>query len=237
VAAATVLALGWRPLFLVLGAGALGLALVSLRTGLPRTARPSPGGLSVRAAGCELLGALRRPLVLRWLLLLEASDLLLDVLLGFLALYLVDEAGLSGVGAALAVSMTLGAGLAGNVALLPLVARVGALRYLRASALGGGALFAGALLAPAAAKVPLLVALSFVTAGWYPVLKARLYRALPGRSGTAMALGSLAGLLGALPPLALGALAARYGLGTALWLLLPAPVALLALVPRRDSTG
>ena len=41
------------------------------------------------------LHALRRGEVWRWLILLEASDLLLDVFLGFLALYMVDVAGAS----------------------------------------------------------------------------------------------------------------------------------------------
>ncbi len=41
------------------------------------------------------LSALRRGEVLRWLVLLQFSDLMLDVLLGFLALYFVDVAGLT----------------------------------------------------------------------------------------------------------------------------------------------
>lgn len=41
------------------------------------------------------MGALRQKEVLRWLVLLEFSDLMLDVLLGFLALYFVDVAGFS----------------------------------------------------------------------------------------------------------------------------------------------
>jgi hypothetical protein len=39
------------------------------------------------------LRALRRREVLRWLTLLECADLMMDVLLGFLALYFVDVVG------------------------------------------------------------------------------------------------------------------------------------------------
>ena len=79
----------------------------------------------------------------------------------------------------------------------------------------------------------LLALLGVVTAGWYPLLKARLYAELPERSGTAMALASVTGIAAAVPPLAVGALAAELGLASALWVLLLAPVALLVLVPRR----
>jgi hypothetical protein len=47
-----------------------------------------------------------------------------------------------------------------------------------------------------------------------------------------MAISSLTGFAGALPPLILGLLAGQFGLSSALWLLLLAPAALLALVRR-----
>jgi FSR family fosmidomycin resistance protein-like MFS transporter len=71
-----------------------------------------------------------------------------------------------------------------------------------------------------------------VTAGWYAVPQARLFAALPGHSGTAVAVTNLAGLAGALLPLGLGLLAARVGLGAALWATLLGPAAVLLLVPR-----
>ncbi|MGH3116331.1 MAG: hypothetical protein ACRDQ2_04340 [Gaiellales bacterium] len=55
---------------------------------------------------------------------------------------------------------------------------------------------------------------------------------LPGQSGTAIALGSVTGVVGASFPLAIGLLAGRFGLGAAMWVLLAAPAALLALTPR-----
>jgi FSR family fosmidomycin resistance protein-like MFS transporter len=92
-------------------------------------------------------------------------------------------------------------------------------------------LFVAFLLVPGVAKLLPLALLGGVTAGWYPVLKARLYGELPGRSGTAMTLGALAGPLGSAAPLAIGLLAGSVGLDAALWLLLLAPALLLALVP------
>ena len=95
------------------------------------------------------LAALRRGAVVRWLVLLEAGDLLLDVFLGFLALYLVDEAGLAPGAAALAVTGWIAAGLAGNFLILPLLRRASGLWYLRASAVAAAALFAAFLACPA----------------------------------------------------------------------------------------
>jgi MFS transporter, FSR family, fosmidomycin resistance protein len=71
-------------------------------------------------------------------------------------------------------------------------------------------------------------------AGWYPVLKARLYDSLDGKSGLVLTVGALFPLNAALP-LGIAALAERWGLQIALWLLLAAPLALLLLVPRGSA--
>ena len=77
----------------------------------------------------------------------------------------------------------------------------------------------------------LVAAIALANAGWYSVLKARLYGALADQSGLVLTVGALFPL-NALLPFALGVTAERFGLETALWLLLAAPLALLALVPR-----
>jgi hypothetical protein len=82
-------------------------------------------------------------------------------------------------------------------------------------------------------KLVLVAAIAIVNAGWYPVLQARLYDALGAAGGLAMAVGVLFPL-NAVLPLAIAALADRWGLAVALWPLLAAPAALLVLVPRRD---
>jgi FSR family fosmidomycin resistance protein-like MFS transporter len=62
-----------------------------------------------------------------------------------------------------------------------------------------------------------------------------LYASLPSRSGIAVAVSNLTGSLGALIPLALGALAEAAGLRAAMWVLAAAPLALLVGIPRRGT--
>src|SRR5208337_2299168 len=136
----------------------------------------------------EIGAALRDRGTLRWLLLIEAANLLVDVFTGFLALYLVDVAHLTPAVAALAVAIRLGAALTG------------------------------------------------ATAPWYPLLQARLYGSLPGRSSVAVTLSSAAGLAGGLGPLAVGLVAQGFGLSWALAGLVVVPVAVL-LGPAGDRSS
>jgi FSR family fosmidomycin resistance protein-like MFS transporter len=176
----------------------------------------------------EAVAALRRGAVVRWLTLLQLSDLMLDVFHGFLALYFVDVAGAGGGRAALAVLVWTGVGLAGDALVIPLLERVDGRRYVRASAAVMLLVLPGFLLAgDGALKLALLGLLGLLSSGWYPVLKGRLYSALPGRSGAALALANVFGLAGGLLPLALGLVAERFGLAAAMWLLLAGPLALL----------
>jgi FSR family fosmidomycin resistance protein-like MFS transporter len=220
--------LGWRALFVVFAVLALGLTITAGATQARvrrRDERPS-----VRA----VLRAVRRPRVLRWLVLLEFADLLLDVLLGYVALYLVDEAAASQEVGGLAVAVWTGAGLVGGFGVIGLLRRVDGLRYLRVSAVATLALYPAFLLVPAiAGKLVLLALVGLATAGWYSIPKARLYEALSGQSGAALALGGAAGTIAGTFPLAIGLVAERYGLDVALWLLLAGPLALLVGAPRR----
>jgi len=77
----------------------------------------------------------------------------------------------------------------------------------------------------------MLGVVALLKSGWYAVLEARLYAELPGRSGIAMAAGSIVGLADSVVPLALGAIAQAAGLGLMMWLLLAGPVALLVGLP------
>jgi MFS transporter, FSR family, fosmidomycin resistance protein len=216
--------LGWRALSAGLAVAALALVLL---------ARAPQAGLEEEPIRLrESLRAITRRDVLRWLFLLELSDLLGDVFLGFLALYLVDEVGASRETGALAVAAWSGAGLVGSAAVIALLRRVDGLRYLRLSAAATAVLFIGFLLAPAVEwKLALASAIAVVNAGWYPVLQARLYGALAGRSGLVLTVGALFPL-NAVLPLGIAALAERWGLDLALWPLLAAPLVLLLLVPR-----
>jgi MFS transporter, FSR family, fosmidomycin resistance protein len=232
VAAALSIRAGWRPVFAVLAV--LALTLTVLNRGSESAAVTADARPRLRDA----LRAVRRWSVVRWLLLLEASDLLLDVLRGFLAVYLVDEAGVSRSVAAVALGAVLGADLLGNTILLRALHQAPATWYLRLSAVAAAPLFAAFLLVPSpAAKVAFVVVLGLTTAGWYPLLKAGLYGALPGLSGTAMALSGVTGPVAAVPPLAVGLLAGAVGLANALWLLLVGPLLLVLLAPRRESAS
>ncbi len=178
----------------------------------------------------EVVAALRDWRTVRWLLLIEVADLLVDVFTGFLALYLVDVAHLTPALAALAIAVRLGAALAGDAALVAILERAGDLTVLRASALAAALLYPGFLLVPGIVpKLVVLAALSAATAPWYPVLQARLYGSLPGRSSVAVTLSSAAGLAGGLGPLAVGLVAGGFGLSWALAGLVVVPVAVLLL--------
>ena len=178
----------------------------------------------------EALRALRRRAVLRWLVLLELGDFTYDILRGFLALYFVDVVGAGEGGAALAVAVWTWVGLAGDLAVVPLLERVRGLSYLRVSTSVVLVLFPAVLLAEGfSTKLALLGLLGFANAGWYAVIKSKLYDELPGQSGAvAMTLGNVFGLAGSLVPFALGAFAERYGLASMMWLLALGPAALLA---------
>jgi FSR family fosmidomycin resistance protein-like MFS transporter len=233
-AAAVAAGVGWRAVPAALAVVAVVLTLSARRAEIH-------GGENGESLGRSLRGALRtvwRRDVARWLVILEASDLMLDVLHGFLALYFVDVAGLTSVEAALALTVWTAAGLVGDAALLVVLRRVRGTAYLRATA--AAALFAYPLflvVPTVELKLVLLALLGLLNSGWYAIPKAGLYSALPGRSGTAIAVGSVGGLAGAALPLALGLVAQQVGLAPTMWLLLLSPLVLLVLVPRSPVEG
>lgn len=174
------------------------------------------------------INALKRRNVLRWLILLQFADLMLDVLGGFLALYFVDVVGTSNTQASFALTVWLGFGLLGDFLLIPLLERVRGLEYLRFSAILALCLYPTFLVVPDInIKLFMLGFLGFLNSGWYSILLSSLYTAMLGQSGTVMTLNNLAGLVGGLAPLALGWVAQQYGLPQTMWMLLVAPIALL----------
>ena len=234
----------WRMAYLLLAASALITTAVAAIAGPARLTqmRPEPGRdgsetdpgdqkTTVRQA----LAAVRDRQVARWLVLLEVIDLLLDVLTGYVGIYLVDVAHASPALAAVGVAIRLGAGLAGDALWAAASHRVSGLAALRAGAAAACAAYPAFLLLPwLGAKLAVLAALSIATACWYPVVQAELYGSLPGRSGIAVFWGSAAGMAGAVGPLAVGLIAQRAGLGWALICLAVTPAVVLALLPRRS---
>jgi len=235
--AALVTGLGWRGLVAAIGVVFLLVTLLAWRqprlrlNGHATHADGAPLGL--RAGLRQAWQAMRQRTVLRWLVLLGFSDFTYDLLAGFLALYFVDVVGVTPVAAGTAVAVWTGVGLIGDVLLIPLLERVRGLDYLRVSALVTAVLFPAFLLAPGfGPKVGVLALLGLGNAGWYAILQGRLYSALPGRSGTAMAVNSVFGLvLGGLPAL-FGLVAHNFGLTATLWLLLVGPIAVFVGLPR-----
>lgn len=225
---------GWRPLFAALAV--LTIPTIVLASSQLNNDRDQVDGQPLLAGLRNALHEMRRPGLLRWLILLECSDLLLDVLLGYLSLYFVDVAGATASEAALAVTVWTAAGLAGNLLLLPLLTRLDGLRYLRGSALAAIIIFPLLLLVPGLiAKLLLLGSLALVNAGWYPVLQARLYDELPDRSGTVTAVSTIFGTGAAILPFLVGLIAQRAGLPTALWLLALGPLAIVLGLPRSSD--
>ena len=108
--------IGWRGLF----AGLTGVSLLVLAAvwrPIGRSARRAPRplrGADIMRGITEVVGSLRRLDVVRWLVLFEMSDLMLDGLLGYLALYFVDVA-------ALGVGVWMVAGLVGSLLLIPML--------------------------------------------------------------------------------------------------------------------
>lgn len=227
----------WRHAFLVLGviSAATLLAVIRVKAAAPPPDETTTGELApdLRAGAREALRALARPDVRRWLILLECSNMMMDVLGSFLALYIVDVAGGTDVQAAAAVALFTGVGLAGDALLIPLLERVDGLRYLRASVLLTLIVFPALLFAPSLpAKFVLIAVLALLNSGWYSIPQARLYDVMSNQSGTVMTLANTFGLIAALVPLALGAIAQRVGLEPTMWLLLVGPLALLVGLPR-----
>ena len=231
---------GWRGVFLAL-AFLAGIVLILAWRKIPRDPIhlprfPSFSGLF--AGFRSAFAALRQPGVLRWLVLLEFSDLMLDVLLGFLALYFHDVAGLTEIQAAGAVFIWLAFGMLGDFLLIPLLEKVDGLTYLRVSVVLELLLFPAFLLVPWPwLKLVLVGLLGFFNSGWYAILKGRLYSSMPGRSGTVMALDNITGLVGGLLPFGIGLAADAFGLHAAIWLLLAGPIALLLGLPKRARTS
>lgn len=226
--------LGWRGLMLAFAVLAGILTALAWRQKFANGQSDESESLNLRVGLHQALQALRRREVWRWLILLEFSDFMLDILLGFLALYVVDVVGGTPQQGAWAVAVWSGFGLLGDALLIPLLEKIRGLTYLRFSAWVMFGLYSTFLLAPGfEAKLILLALLGLFNSGWYAILKGQLYATLPGQSGTVMAVDSIFGIVVALVPTGLGVIAQQVGLGWMMWILLLGPVALLVGLPRR----
>ncbi len=228
---------GWRAVLMLAAVMTVVLWLILYRLPMPNTVDAENGDENNRRFMDGVRGAiqaLRRWEVLRWLLLLQFSNLMLDILHGYIALYFVDVVGTHAEQASLAVAVWSGVGLIGDFLLIPLLERVRGLDYLRVSAVIEFMLFPALLLMPGIVpKLVILALLGFFNAGWYSVLQGQLYSAMPGQSGTVLTIDNIVGLVGHILPLGIGLAAEHFGLGAAMWLFMIGPVALLIGLPRR----
>jgi FSR family fosmidomycin resistance protein-like MFS transporter len=232
IAGSLVLGAGWRLPYAL--AGAIGIALALLTHAGPQApAHPPPaGGRSLGQLIGVALEMARDRAMRRWILLLQVSDLMLDILSGYAGLYLVGVAGLGPASAALALGGMTAAGLAADLASIWLLERIPGRRILRVGAILAAAVYPILLAAPwAGVKVALLLLIRLLTLGWYPVLQGEAYAAAPGRSGAMLAFSSVAGVIGAALAWLVGALAELAGLQAAMWLILLAPVSLILFLP------
>ena len=231
------LGLGWRGTYALLASISVFCLLAAFRLVPPDDSSISqlPSFTSVFDGFRSALSALKRREVWRWLLLLEFSDLMLDVFLGFLALYFVDVAHVTDTQAGLAVTLWLVLGMLTDFLFIPFIDRQpDSMKFLRRTAIFELISFSIFLLVPG--FIPKLVAIVFVNifnTGWYPILKGNLYSALPGQSASIMAIESVTTPIAKLLPLLVGILADQFGLGVAIWLLLLGPLALMIGLPRK----
>ncbi len=229
---------GWRALFILIGVSSIIVAYKVSRSSITNSSTDDDENIGFEMGLRLAVKALRRRDVLHWLVLLEFSNLILDILLGYLALYFVDVVHVNETQAGIAVAIFTGVGLIGDALLIPLLERVRGLDYLRVSAVIELLLFVAFMLVESAPlKIAIVGLIGFFNAGWYAILQGQFYSAMPGQGGAVMALSNVGGLLGGLFPIIIGLLAEHFGLSIAMWFILLGPIALIIGLHRMTVTN
>jgi MFS family permease len=220
---------GWRAGFVTAGVLALALAAWAAATPFPARIPSAPVEGPTESVLGAMRSALRERRLVAWSLGIACCALLDEILVAFAALRLRDL-GLD-VAARNVVMAALMAGfIAGAVGLERCVAGRDPLRLLAACGAACVASYVAWLFATGPVTAALsLAAVGLTSAPLYPIVKAQAYRALPDRAGAVNAVRGLFLPLEMLAPLALGAVADRFGVLAALSLLLLQPIALLLL--------
>ncbi len=237
VTAALALGYGWRGLYIALSVVAGFYTALLLRPRFNLHANADGDAVSLMQMLRDLWAALNQRELLRLLILTELADLMLDKLLEVTGLYFHDVVGVSLAEASAAVAVLTGAGLIGNVLLVPLLERVDGTRLLRYSALLVLAFYIAFLLAPwAELKWILIAAIGLATTGWFAILQGKTYALMPGQSGMIVAAGSLSNVVKLFVPVLIGRLADQFGLQWAMWLLALGPLALIFGLPKDEKS-
>lgn len=231
-AAGFAFSLGWRWAYACLGIFGLALALRCLLKPFPSRLAANHNPPDLTNLLNDLWQTARNRRLLRWLGLLEMSDLMLDVFTSYLALYFSDVAGATPTQTSLILGASMFSSLASDITVIPLLERFSGRLLVRASSAITAVFYVGLLLSPwMAAKIILLLLVRLFTLGWYPILQGEAYASVPGKSGTVMAINSIAGILGSLFVSMIGVIANQIGLSITMWFLLLGPVSLLLFVP------
>ncbi len=219
--------LSWRSVYLALAIIAAAYLLLLLKPKFDAHAGAAEESITLRQMKLNLVEALRNRTLMKWVILTELADLMLDKLLEQVGLYFHDVARVTLAEATGAVSIFTAGWLIGNIALVPLLERVPGIRILRITSLIVSIAYAALLLVPIVwIKYVLLGVMSLSTASWYVILRAKTYEALPGRSGVVIAVTAIFGAINLFVPVILGGIADAIGLQAAMGLLLIGPVAL-----------
>jgi FSR family fosmidomycin resistance protein-like MFS transporter len=228
-----VFGLGWRWMYVLVALFGLGLVVALLPRSFPQQKTEAP--VSVALLLAHLKQTIRKPGMIRWMLLLQFSDLMLDIFVGYVALYFIDVVGTSPTVASLALGALMVSGLVSDALLIPLLERFPGRTIVRTSAAVAAILFVAWLAVPwPQAKFALLPAVGTARLGWYSVLKGEAFATAPGHSGAVSSLTSLSSLLGGAMAWLIGVFAGSAGLQVALYLLLAGPLALAFFVPRSE---
>jgi MFS transporter, FSR family, fosmidomycin resistance protein len=232
--------LGWRGTYAALALFS-GLCLLAALRYLPPDSVSTSSFPSLRLVFDGFRAAfssLKRVEVWRWLLLLEFADLMGDVLFSYLALYFVDVGRATETQAGVAVTVWLALGLISDFLFIRFIDRQNdSMRFLRITAFMELFTFIVFLLIPGFTwKLIVVIAVNLFNTGWYSILQGRLYSSLPGQSASIMAIGSVTAPLAKFFPFLIGFLADKFGLQTAMWILLLGPIALLIGLPRSVSS-
>jgi len=232
--------LGWRGTYAALASFSALCLFTGLRY-LPRDKLSSPSFPSFQGVFDGFRAAflaLKRGEIWRWLFLLEFADLMMDVLFSYLALYFVDVGQATEAQAGIAVTIWLAMGLVTDFLFIPFIDRQrDSINYVRITALLEVFAFAIFLVVPGfLPKLVVVILVNLLNTGWYPVLQGRLYSSLPGQNASIMAIGSVTAPLAKFFPFLIGFAADRYGLQTAMWILILGPIVLFIGLPRHASS-
>lgn len=218
----------WREMYFALAFAALVYAAFLARARFDAHSGAEKDSLAPRELLRSLWSGLQNRELLRWVIVTELADLMLDKFLEVTGLYFHDVVGVDIAEASGAVAVFTLSWLIGGALLVPLLEKVQGMRILRVTAIAALALYVVFLTIPNIwVKLTCVVLISFCTSSWFPILRGNTFNALPGQSGLVVAVTSLGNISAVFVPYILGSLADAFGLQWAMWLLALGPIALI----------